>query len=127
MAGLSLRIEAVDYNLGLRRIVQLVLDAVVACYSIALGDVERALAERDSVRRVEALENGLDLALAAAIDHRVNVLSEAVAHEHRALVAERERARLGNAIGPDFHLESRRHFQLVDRKLARRSACHLRR
>src|SRR6266446_5582913 len=58
MAGLSRRVEAVDDDLGLRRIVQLVLDAVVTRDAIALGDVERALVERDSVRGVEALENG---------------------------------------------------------------------
>src|ERR1700730_8535481 len=127
MARLGRRIEAVDHDLALRWIVQFVLYAIVARNAIALGNVERALAERDSIRRVEALENGLDLALAVSINHRVHVLGEAVAHEHGALVAERERARLGNAIDPDFHLESCRHFQLVDRKPARRPACHLRR
>src|SRR5207344_1785083 len=127
VAGLSRWIEVIDDDLALGWIIQFVLDAVVARDAIALGDEERALAERDTVRRVEALEDGLDFALAATIDDCVDVLREAVAHEHRALVAERERTRLGNAVNPHFHLESRRHLEFVDRQLACRSAGHLRR
>src|SRR4029077_14909725 len=108
MAGFYRRIEIVDHDLGLRGIIELVLDPVVTRDAIALSNVEAALTERDSVWGVEAFENRLDLALTTTIDDRVHVLCEAIAHEHRALVAERERACLGNAIGPHFHLESRR-------------------
>src|SRR5262245_7432502 len=50
VARLLFRIEAVDHDLRLRRIVELVLEAVVARNAVALGDVERALVEGDSVR-----------------------------------------------------------------------------
>ena len=76
VAGLLLRIEVVDHDLGLGRIVEPVLDAVVARDAVALGDVQRALAERDAVGRVQALQDRLDLALAAVVDDRVDVLRD---------------------------------------------------
>jgi len=52
----ALRIEVVDHHLALGGAVELVLDAVVARDAAALGDVQRSLAERDAVRRVQAFE-----------------------------------------------------------------------
>ncbi len=95
MSGLGRRIEVVDHDFPLGRIVQAALDAVVARDAPALGDVERALAERHAVGRLHALEDLLHLALAAAIDDGINVGEIAVADEHGAVVAEGERARLG--------------------------------
>ncbi len=122
MAWLVLWIEAVDDDLGRGRIVELVLDAVVARDAMVLGDVQRALAEDDTVRRLHALEQGLHFALAAAVDDRVNLFQLASADEHRALVAEGHGTRAGRALGPDLDLESGRDLELVDGKLLRRLA-----
>src|SRR5204862_2182855 len=83
-----------------RRVVQAALDAVVTRDAVALGDVERAPAEHDPVRRIEPLEQGLHLALAAAVDDSIDVLQLASAHEHRAFAAERHGARSGEAVNP---------------------------
>src|SRR5258708_26701473 len=79
---------------------------------MVLGDVERARAEHDSVRRFETLENGFHLALAAALDDRIHVLQLAGAYENRALVAQRHGARSRGAVDPDLDLEAGRDFEL---------------
>ena len=118
MAGLLRRVEVVDHHPRLRRAGEPVLDAFVGGDAVALGDVERAVVEGDAVRRVEAAQHLGDGALAALVDDRVDVLQVAVADEHRSLVAERERARLGDAIGVDLDLEAGRDLELVERQLA---------
>ncbi len=118
-------IEIVDHHLALARTVELALDPVVARDAPALRDIQRALAEGDAVGRVEAAQDGLHLALAAAADHRVDVLRVAVADEQRALVAHRHRASLGNAIDPYLDLEARRHLERVDRQVLGRAPGHV--
>jgi hypothetical protein len=105
----------------------MVLDAFVAGDAVALGDVQRALAEDDAIGRIHALQDRLHFALAAAVDHRVDVLRNPVADEYRALVAERERTRLGHAVGPDLDLEAGRHLESVDRQVLGRAAGQVRR
>src|SRR5439155_24117934 len=65
-----IRVEVVDNHLRLRRIVEAVLDAVIARDATALGDEQRAVVEDQPVRRVEVLEQDLRLALAAFLDYR---------------------------------------------------------
>jgi hypothetical protein len=122
VAGLVRRIEVVDHDLRLGRVVEPILDALVGGDAMPLGDVERALAERHAVGRVQALEHLGDGALAVLVDDRVDVLEVAVADEHRPLVAQRQRARLGDAVGVHLDLEPGRHLELVERQLARRTA-----
>jgi len=51
MAGLRRRIEVVDHDFRLGRIVEAVFNAIVARDAVPLGDEQRALAERDAVGR----------------------------------------------------------------------------
>ena len=118
VAGLLRGIEVVDHHLRLGRVGEPVLDALVGRDAVALGHVERAVVEGDAVRRVQALEDLEDRALAVAVDDRVDVLQVAVADEDRALVAEGERARLGDAVGVDLDLEAGGELELVERELA---------
>src|SRR6185436_13847771 len=97
--------------------IELALDAVVARDAAALGDVQRTFVEDDAVRRIEAFQDRLDLALAALVGHRIDVLRVAVADEHRAVVAERERARFGDAVHPGLDLEAARNLERVERQL----------
>jgi hypothetical protein len=53
-----------------------------------LGDVERAVLEGDAVRTIEAGGQHLDLALAVLVDDGIDLVDQAAADEHRALVAQ---------------------------------------
>ena len=101
----------------LRRIVEVVLDVVVAPDLREFGDVERAVLEGDAVRAVQALGDGLDLALSVLLDDRVDVAGEAGRDEQRALVAEAHRARVGDAGGVELDVEAGRNLQLVELEL----------
>ena len=84
------------------------------------GDVERAVLERDAVRTIEAGRQHLDLALAVLVDDRIDLVDEAAADEHRALVANRERARIRHARGIDLDVEAGRNLELRRRQFVRR-------
>ena len=111
---LVLRQIAVDDG-GLRRVVEVVLDLVDLRDLRQLGDVECAVMQRDAVRTIEVLGDDLDLAFAALVDNRVELVQGPVADKHGALVAQAQRARVRDAAGVDFDLEPLRHLQLVDR------------
>ena len=68
----------------LRRLVEIVLDLLQLGDAGAFGDVERAVVEGEAVRPVEAGRDHLDLALAVAVDHRIDLVEHAVADEQRA-------------------------------------------
>jgi len=125
VAGLLVRVEVIDDHLGLRRIVELVLDAVIARDAAALGDEQRALMEDNPVRCIEVLEQYLRLALAALVDDRVHLVQLPRADEQRAFVALRHRARAGHAFGPHLDLEARGNLELAYRQVLRRLAGHL--
>ena len=124
VAGLVVRVEAVDDDLGFGRIVELALDAVVTRDAVMLGNVERAFIEYDSVGGLEAFEQGLHLALAAVVDDRVHLLELSCANEHGPFVAQRERTRSRETLRPHLHFEAGRHLELVDREILRGFSGH---
>ena len=81
--------KAVEYDLGLRRLVELVLDIVEADEALTFGDEQRAVPESHSVGGREALGDDLYLAMVAAVDDRQHLVAQPVADEHRALVPQR--------------------------------------
>ena len=83
----------------------------------AFGDVERAVVEGETVRTIEAGGDDLGLALAAPLDDRIDLVAIAVAHEHGALVAEAERARVRQSADVDLDPEARRQLQHGRRQL----------
>ena len=109
--------QTVEDDGRLRRIVEIVLDLVDLRELGQLHDVERAVLEGDAVRAVEPRGDDLHLALAALVDDGIDLVLQPRAHEHGALVAERERAGVGHAAGIDLDLESLRSLELVDRQL----------
>src|SRR3989442_7704092 len=90
-AVMALARQIVDHHDGLRRIAELLLDRVVARDAPDLRDVERALDDRDAVRRLQPARD--DERRAAAGRDGVDAVARA-ADEQRAALAERERARL---------------------------------
>src|SRR5919197_3594744 len=98
-------------QLRLGRILQAALDRLVARDAAHLGDVERALAERDAVRRVQASRD--DARGAAARRHGIDV-SFAAADEERAALAERERAGAGDVFPIYADAKARRQLDLVE-------------
>src|SRR5206468_8505461 len=106
-------------DLHLRRAVELALDPLQLRDAVNLGDVERAVLERDAVGQVEALGDRFDLARAALVDDGVDVASDAARHEQGAAVAPGHHARVVDAVRPELDLEALRHLDLVDGNLAR--------
>ena len=108
-----------DYG-RLRRVVEIVLDVIDLRELGQLHDVERAVLEGDAVGAIEAGSNNLDLALAALVDDGIDLVEQPRPDEHRALVAERERSRIGHSAGIDLDLEALGRLEFVDRQLVRR-------
>ena len=81
----------------LRRLVEIVLDLVVAIDLVDREDVERAVLEGEPVRLGQALQQNLGLALAALVGDGIDTPDHAAAHEHRALVAHHHGAPAGMA------------------------------
>jgi len=110
---------AID-DLRLRRVVEMILDVVDLGDLRQLGDIERAVVERDAVGAEEPGEERLRLALAVLVGDRIDLVGHARADEHGALVADAQRARVGHAAGIDLDLEilgrmKLRHRQFVGR------------
>ena len=116
--GFVLR-QIVEDHRRLRRAVEIILDLVDLGDLREFGDVERAVLERDAVRPVEAGGQHLDRALAVLVDDGIDLVDEAAADEHRALVAFGQRTRIGHAGGVDLDVETRRHLELCNRQLVR--------
>ncbi len=104
----------------LRRVVEDVVDLVDLVDLGEFGDVQRAVVERDAVGPVEAGGQHLDLAFAVLVGDRIDLVDEAAADEHRALVALGQRTRIGHAGGVDFDVEAGRHLELGQRQLVGR-------
>ncbi len=98
----------------------MILDVVDLRDLRQLGDVERAVVERDAAGAKEPGEERLRLALAVLVGDRIDLVGDARADEHRALVADPQRARVGHAAGIDFDLEILGRLQLCDRQLVGR-------
>src|SRR5205814_7062495 len=94
-----------------------VLDLLDLRYLRQLGDVERAVVERDAVRTVKVLGDDLHLAFAVLLDDRVKLIERPVADEYCSSVAEPQRTRIGNAARINLDLEPLRHLELVQRQL----------
>ena len=109
--------QAVVDHGRLRRAVEIVLDLVDLRHLRQFGDVERAVLEGDAVRPVHIGVERLDLAFAVLVGDGVDLADQARADEHRALVAEHERARVRHARGIDLDVEAGRHLQLGGRQL----------
>jgi hypothetical protein len=105
---------------ALARVVQLVLDVVVAEHLVDGEHVERAVLEGEPVRLRQALQENLRLALAVLVGDRIDAADQPRAHEDGALVAHHHGARAGMAGRPDLSLEAGRQLDLVDRQLVGR-------
>src|SRR3954469_7954542 len=109
--------EVVADQRRLRRAVEVVLDVVVAPDLRELGDVERALVEGEPVRAMQAGGDDLGLVLAILLGEGIDLVEEARADEHRALVADANRAGIADARGEYLDLEALRNLELRDRQL----------
>src|SRR5215475_8781583 len=96
---------AVD-NDGLWRVVEAILDLFELRNLGAFGDVERAVEESETVRPVQARGDDFCLVFPVPVDDRIDLVEEAVADEHGALIAEPQRARIRDTTGIDFDLEA---------------------
>src|SRR5262249_30868213 len=112
--------QRVVHHLHLRRAVQIAFDTFHLGDAVNLGDVQRAVLERDAVRQVEAFGDRLHLARGAFVDHGVDVAGHTAGYEQRALVAPGHGPRVVDAAGPELDLEALRHLDLADGDLARR-------
>src|SRR3989475_12344271 len=90
----------------LRRVVEVVLDLVELGNLGAFGDVERAVEERESVRPIQAGGDDFCLAFAVLVDNCIDLVEDAVADEHGALVAEPQRACIGDTTSIDLDLKT---------------------
>ena len=123
--------QLVVHHDRLARRLELRLDVVELHDAVDLADVERAVAECDAARLVQALRNRHDLigpVVAVPIDNGVDRVAGgpvAAADEDRAFAAEGHLAGVGDAGGKQLDLESRRHLDLVERQVrrARARAC----
>ena len=104
----------------LRRLVDLVFDIVDLGDLRQLGDVERAVLVGHAVRAIEAGHQHMDLAFAVFVGDGIDLVLQSRADEHRALVAERHRARIGHAGGIDLNIEALGRLELVERQLVLR-------
>ena len=102
-------------------VVELVLDAVVALDLLVRREVERALVEFDAGGELGLVDDGLRLAVALLGNGIDLVADEQRAHEHRALGALAQRARIEHARGPGLDLEARRQLELCGGQLVGRS------
>src|SRR4051794_29195188 len=75
--------------------------------------VERAIPECEAGRHIQALEDGLDLFLAAAVLDRVDVAEPERTHEQRAVVAPGHLPRGQHAGRVDFDVEAGRQLDLL--------------
>ena len=106
---------------GCRRLVEVVLDLVVARDLLGRRHVERAIVELDAVGQLELLGDDLGGALALVAGDRIDLAGhEQRAHEHRALVAAAQAARIEDAALVDLDLEAGRGRELRQLRLRRR-------
>ena len=105
--------HVVIHHLAGAEIVEIGFGVVVSDQLVDGDDVERAIPEGEAGRHVEALEDGLDLFLAAIVLDGVDVAEAERADEQRALVAPGHLPRRQHVGGVDFDLEARRQLDLL--------------
>ena len=105
--------HVVIHHLAGAEIVEIGFGVFVFDQLVDRDDVERAVEEGEAGRHVEALEDGLDLLLAAIVLDRIDVAEAEGADEQRALVAPGHLPRRQHAGGIDFDLEARRQLDLL--------------
>ena len=114
--GLIFRQVVVD-NDRLRRVVEVVLDLFDLRNSGELRDVQCAVLEGEAVWPIQPRVDRLDLALSAPVDDGIDLVEQAAADEHRALVPLPQRARIAYARRIELDLEALRRLQLLERQL----------
>ena len=90
-------------------ILKTTLDAVVSQNPIHLGDIERAVSERDAVRHIQPAGDGDDLVrvvVLVAVEHGVDVSGLSRAHEQRAAGRPGHGPRVGHVRRVDLDRES---------------------
>ena len=100
-------------HLAVAEIVEIGFGVVVFDQLVGRDDVERAVLEGEAGGHVQALEDGLDLFLAAIVLDGVDVAEPEGADEQRALVAPGHLPRRQHARRIDFDLEARRQLDLL--------------
>src|SRR6266446_6395003 len=114
--GLIFRQIVVDDD-RLWRVVEVVLDLFDLRNSGELRDVQYAVLEGEAVWPIQPRVDRLDLALFAPVDDGIDLVEQAAADEHRALVPLPQRARIAYARRIELDLEALRRLQLLDRQL----------
>src|SRR3984957_324918 len=110
-------------HLAVAELVEIGFGVVVFDQLVGGDDVKRAVAERQASGHVQALENGLDLLLAAIVLDGVDVAEAEGADEQRALVAPGHLPRRQHARRVDLDLEARRQFYLFHHRGEFRLRC----
>ena len=103
-------------NLAFRHLVEVGLGILVFQQLVDRDDVKRTVAEGEAGRHVQALEDGLDLFLAAVVGDGVDVAEAERADEQRALVAPGHLPRGQHVRCVDFDLEARRQLDLFHQR-----------
>ena len=107
---------AIGDDHGLRPRVEPRLDIVEAQNAVHFGDIKRSVLERHAVRYPEARGERDDLhGFRVAIAHGVYPVGAGAAEEH-VVLAQRERARIGNSVGEDADLEAGRELDALERQ-----------
>src|SRR5262245_411812 len=100
---------------GLRWVVEVILDLFKLRNLGTFGNVERAVEERQAIRPVQTRGDDFYLTFAVFVDNRIDLVEDAVADEHGALVTEPQRARIRDATGIDLDLEALGQLELRNR------------
>ena len=109
--------QFVEYDDWLWRGLQIGFDLIEAQDAADFGHVQRTIANGYTVRRVQAPGDGDDLvhlAVPICIHQRMDRAFRARAHEHRAPGAQRQRARVFDALRIDLDLEAGRQPEALD-------------
>ena len=106
-----------------RRMVEVRLDVVVAGDPIQLGDIQRTVMERDAVWPIQPLGDHLHgrFRPIGARHHRIHLVQQPVADEHRPRRRNRQRTRIRHPGRIRLDLEPGRHLELAGRHVGRRS------
>ena len=97
---------------GFTRIVEVALDFFQLRHPGTFADIERAVMKGDAVRSIEPRRDHLCLSFSVAFDNRIYLIEHPVADEYGSLVADPQRARIGDTAGVDVDLKSFGEFKL---------------
>src|SRR5438445_9669759 len=111
---------AVGDDCGFGPRAELRFDIVEAQDAVHFGDIERAVAQGHAVRHTQARGERDDLrGFRVAVAHRVDSAAGLRADEEHVVLAQRQRARVGNAVGEDADLEAGGKLDAFDRQALR--------